>query len=154
MKLQTVHIFGGQQHRQNARAGHAFFNLLSRLVRLERRGLAVAATVDFTSMFDHPDLHRHDFKLLADFLANGIFSAAADAGQFMLGRFMDDFDARQIGRYWFVLATAFGGNDDPFFNVLVRQINLVFRFIAQCHLRSRWVDRLHQEGCRARNSCH
>ena len=45
-------------------------------------------------MFDHMDLHRYDFKLLADFFANRVFAAAADARQFMLGKFVDDLDAR------------------------------------------------------------
>jgi hypothetical protein len=41
-------------------------------------------------MFYHTDLHRHNFKQLADFFADGVFTAAAGASQFMLGKFVDD----------------------------------------------------------------
>jgi hypothetical protein len=44
-------------------------------------------------VFDHTDLHQHDFKLLADFFADGVFAAAAVTRQFMLGKFVDDLDA-------------------------------------------------------------
>lgn len=44
-------------------------------------------------MLDHPYLHWQDFKLFADFFANSVFAAVAGVGQFMLGQFVDDFDA-------------------------------------------------------------
>ncbi|MNJ50624.1 hypothetical protein D3C81_1376430 [compost metagenome] len=98
VKGQAIHVLGGQQHRQNTGACHTFFNQSSRLVRSDWCRFAVAATVGFTNVFDHPDLHRHDFKLLADFLANGVFAAAADASQFVLGKLVDNFDTWQVGR--------------------------------------------------------
>ncbi|CAI3788163.1 hypothetical protein AHFPHNDE_01836 [Pseudomonas sp. MM227] len=62
----------------------------------------------------------------------------------MLGQLADNFDARQIRRQWLALATALGGCYDLFFNFLVPQFNLVFRFFEQRHLGSRQVDRLLQ----------
>ncbi|MNV96973.1 hypothetical protein D3C71_1920390 [compost metagenome] len=62
-----------------------FFNQLSRLVRCNRCGFAIAATVDLAHMFDHADLHRHDLELLADFLASAMFTATAGAGQLVIG---------------------------------------------------------------------
>ncbi|MBB3239013.1 hypothetical protein FHW68_000485 [Pseudomonas sp. Tn43] len=47
-------------------------------------------------MLDDADLHRDDFKLLADLLADGVFMAAADTHQLMLGKFVDDFDSAQV----------------------------------------------------------
>ncbi len=85
-------------------------------------------------MLDDPDLHRHDFKLLADFLANGVFAAAADASQFMLGKFVDDFDARQVGRQWLAFATALSGGDNLFFSVLVDSFDDAFGFVEERQL--------------------
>ncbi|MNC83933.1 hypothetical protein D3C75_1381780 [compost metagenome] len=65
-------------------------------------------------MLDDTDLHRHDFKLLADFFANSVFAAAADARQFMFGNFEDDLDARQIGGQWLAFAAALGRSNDLF----------------------------------------
>lgn len=48
-------------------------------MRRDRCRFAVAATVDFTDVIDHPYLHQYDFKLLADFLANSVFATTADA---------------------------------------------------------------------------
>ena len=128
MKRQAVHIFGGQQHRQNARAGHAFFNQLSWLVRSDRSGFAVAATIDFADVFDDTDLHRDDFKLLADLLADGMLAAAADASQLMFGQFVDDLDARKVsGRL--ALAKALGVCDDLFFRVFVGNVGDACCFI-------------------------
>ena len=107
-----------QQHRQDARAGHTLFNQLGWLVRRYRRRLAVAATVDFANMLDHADLHRHDFKLLADFLANGVFAAAARASQFMLGKFVDDLYTRQVGRQRLASATPLGRCNHLLFSVV------------------------------------
>ncbi|EGH95113.1 hypothetical protein PLA106_03907 [Pseudomonas amygdali pv. lachrymans str. M302278] len=45
-------------------------------------------------MFDNADLRRHDLELLADFLTNAVFTVTAGADQFVLGQFVDDFDAR------------------------------------------------------------
>jgi hypothetical protein len=92
VKRQSIDVLGGQQHRQNTLDGHASFILLSRLFNRDRRHLAVEATVNFTYVFDHRDLYRHDFKLLADLFANGMFAAAAYARQFMFKKFVDDFD--------------------------------------------------------------
>ena len=87
-------------------------------------------------MFDDADLHRYGFKLR---LANGVFAAAADASEFMLGKFVDDFDARKIGRQRLALATMFGGGGN-LFSVYMRQFNLMFRFVEKRHLGSRRVD--------------
>lgn len=129
MKRQAVHIFGGQQHRQNARAGHAFFNQLSWLVRSDRSGFAVTATIDFADVFDDTDLHRDDFKLLAGLLTEGVFAAAAGASQLMFGQFVDDLDARKVSGQRLALATALGGCDDLFFSVFVGNVGDAFCFI-------------------------
>ncbi|MNL43209.1 hypothetical protein D3C87_1657140 [compost metagenome] len=129
MKRQTVHVLGGQQHRQNTWAGNAFFNQLSRLVRSDRGRPAVAATVNFTNVLDHTDLHRHDFKLLADFLANGVFAAAAGTRQFMLGKFVDYFDTWQVGRQRLAFAATLGRSDNLFFNVFVDRLSDAFRLV-------------------------
>ncbi len=87
-------------------------------------------------MFDDANLHRHDFKLLADFLANGVFAAAADASQVMFGKFVDDLDARKTGRQWLALATTFDGGDNLFFSVFVgsfdgnRSMNPTFKALS------------------------
>jgi hypothetical protein len=47
-------------------------------------------------MFDHADLHRHDFELLADLFADGVFTTADRASQFVFGQFMDDFNTWQV----------------------------------------------------------
>jgi hypothetical protein len=36
----------------------------------------------FTDVFVYPDLHRHNLKLIADFLIDGMFAVPANAGQF------------------------------------------------------------------------
>lgn len=82
---QTVHIFGGQQHLQHAWAGHAFFQSVERAVRSGRCHFTGKATVDLTNVLDHADWRRHDSKLLADLLADGMFAAAAGIAQFMPG---------------------------------------------------------------------
>jgi len=63
---------------------------------------------------DHTDLHRQDFKLLADFFANSVFAAAVDARQFMFGKFVDDPAARQIGGQWLAFTAALGRGNDLF----------------------------------------
>ncbi|VVO13116.1 hypothetical protein PS689_05498 [Pseudomonas fluorescens] len=86
-------------------------------------------------MLDHADLHWHDLKLLADFLTNAVFTATAGAGQFVLGQFVDDFDARQIGRQRLALATALGGGDNLFFSVFVDSFDDAFGFVEERQLR-------------------
>ena len=93
------------------RTCHAFFYQLSQLAHRDRCGLAVAVTVDFADMFDDADLHRYGFKLR---LANGVFAAAADAIELMLGKFVDDLDPQQIGRQRLALAATLGGGDNLF----------------------------------------
>lgn len=85
-------------------------------------------------MFDDANLHRHDFKLLADLLANGVFAAAEDAGQFVFGQFVDDFDTRQTGRQRLSLATTFGWGDNLFFNVFVDSFDDAFGSVVRGQL--------------------
>lgn len=59
-----------------------------RLVRSHWHGFVATAGVDLADMFDHTDLHRHDFKLLADFFADGMLAAATGESQFVLGEFV------------------------------------------------------------------
>ncbi len=42
------------------------------------------------------DLHLHDVKLLAGFFADHMLAATAGTSQFVLGQFVDDFDAGKI----------------------------------------------------------
>jgi len=122
MQWQAIHIFDRQQHRQNAGAGHAFFNQLSRLVRGDWRGFAFAATVDLAHMLDHSDLQWHDLELIAYFLANAVYTATAGAGQFVLGQFVDNFDARKIGGQRLALTALFGWRYDLFFHRFVDRL--------------------------------
>ena len=92
---------------------------MSWLVCCDGCRFAVAAAIDFTNMLDDPDLHRHDLKLLADFLANGVFAAAADASQFMLRKLMDNFNTWQVDRQRFAFAATLGPCDNLFFDVFV-----------------------------------
>ncbi len=112
-----------------------FFNQLSWLVCCDGCRFAVAAAIDLTNMLDDPDLHRYDFKLLADFLTNGVFAAAADASQFMLGKFVDDLDARKVSRQRLALATTFDGGDNLFFSVFVGSFDDAFGFVEERQLR-------------------
>lgn len=129
MKRQAVHIFSGQRLRQNARAGHAFFNQLSWLVRSDQCGFAGAVTIDFADVFDDTYLHLDDFKLLADPLADGVLAAAAGTSQLMFGQFVDDLDARKASRQRLALATALGGYDELFFRVFLGNVGDAFCFI-------------------------
>ncbi|VVN98648.1 hypothetical protein PS723_06125 [Pseudomonas fluorescens] len=142
MQGQAVDVFGRQQHRQDTWASHAFFNQLSGLVRCNWCGFAIAATVDLAHMFDHADLHRHDFELLADFLANAVFTATAGAGQLVIGQFMDDFDTRKIGGQRLAFAPSLGRSYNLFFNRFVDRLGHAFSFIEQGHLRRRGIGRL------------
>lgn len=65
-------------------------------------------------MSDLTDLHRHDFKLLADFLADSIFTAAAVKRQLMFGTLVDDLDALQIGGQRLAFTAALGMRNDLF----------------------------------------
>lgn len=49
----------------------------------------MAAAIDFTNMLDDPDLHRHDLKLLADFLADGVFDLLKAASRFGRSKLRD-----------------------------------------------------------------
>ncbi|MNO06262.1 hypothetical protein D3C81_2279770 [compost metagenome] len=60
-------------------------------------------------MANHPYLHRDDVELFAGFLADGLFAAAACAGQLVLGQFVDDFHARQASWKRLALATSLHG---------------------------------------------
>ncbi len=91
-------VFGGQQHGQYAWTGHALFDQLSRLVSGDRCRFTTPATVDFADVFDYTDLHRHDIQLLAGFFADDMLAATASTGQFVLGQFVNDFDAGKICR--------------------------------------------------------
>lgn len=75
-----IDVFGRQQHRQHARAGHALFNQLRWLVGSDWGGFAVTTGVDLAHMLGHADLHGHDFQLLAGFFADGVLVAAASNG--------------------------------------------------------------------------
>lgn len=142
MKRQTIDVLGGQQHGQYAGAGHALLDQLSGLVGCHRCGFAVTATVDLTDMLDHTDLHWNDFELFADLFTDGMLAAPASAGQFMLGQFVDDFNARQIGWQRIALATALGGGNHLFISGLACQLYLVLRFVEQRHLRRCRIDGL------------
>lgn len=107
MQWQAIDVFGRQQHCQNAGAGHALFDQMRRFVGGDQRGFTATAGVDLAHMFDHADLHRHDLELLADFLANAVFTATAGAGQLVFGQFVDDFDARKIGGQRLAFAPSF-----------------------------------------------
>ena len=63
------------------------------LISGDRRGFTATAGVDLADVFDHADLHRHDFQLLACFFADGMLAAAASTSQLVLGQFVEDFDA-------------------------------------------------------------
>ncbi|MNV55231.1 hypothetical protein D3C71_1474580 [compost metagenome] len=93
-------------------------------------------------MFDHADLHRHDFKLLADLLADGVFAAAAGTGQFTLGQFVDDFDAGEIGRQRLALAAPLGRRNSLFFCAFINGVDDAFRLIEQGQLRRCRISRL------------
>ena len=65
-------------------------------------------------MADHPHLHRDDLELFAGFLADGLLAATAGAGQLVLGQFVNDVHARQVGRQGLALAAALGRRHDLF----------------------------------------
>ncbi len=111
---------GNLFRKQYTRARHAFFDQLHGFVSGNRGRFAVAAGVDFADVFDHADLHRHDFQLFADFFADGVFAATANTGQFVLRQFVDDFGAGQVGR---ALACAFhdAWSARPPLHLLLRQ---------------------------------
>lgn len=118
IKRQTVDLFGGQQHRQHAGAGHTLFEQLSRFVSGDRCRFTATAGVDFADVFDHADLHRHDVQLFAGFFADDVFTTAARAAQFVFGQFVDDFNARQVGGQRFAFATALCRGNDFFIRLI------------------------------------
>ncbi|OSN99813.1 hypothetical protein BV357_05712 [Pseudomonas syringae pv. actinidiae] len=142
MQRQAVDIFSGQQHRQYARTGHALFDQLSRFVRGDRCCFATAATVNFADVFDHTDLHWHDIQLLTGFFADDMLAATAGTGQFVLGQFVNDFDAGKISRQWFAFTTAFDRCNDLFVGIADSRHRLAFGFVEQCQLRRVGFDRL------------
>lgn len=79
-------------------------------------------------------MHRDDFKLLADFLAKGLFATAADASQFMLGQFVDDFDTQQIRRQRLALATPLDGGDDLLLQVFGGNVGDAFCLVEKASL--------------------
>ncbi|MNM86418.1 hypothetical protein D3C81_985690 [compost metagenome] len=141
MQRQTVDVFGGQQHRQHTGTSHALFNQLRWLVSGDRSGFTATAAVDLADVFDHADLHRHDFQLLAGFFADGVLAAAASTSQLVLGQFVDDFDTGQVGGQRLAFATAFGRSDDFFLRLFGGRFSDTFGFIKKSQLRGRW-DRL------------
>lgn len=78
------------------------------------------AGVCLADMVDHPHLHRDDLQLFAGFLADDVLAAAAFAGQFVLGQFVDDFHARQVGREGLAFAATLRWGDDFFGLDLIR----------------------------------
>lgn len=85
-------------------------------------------------MLDDANLHRDDFKLFADFFSDGMFAAAASAGQFMLGQFVDNFDTRQISRQWLTFATALGRCNDFFVAGLIQGLGQAFCLVEERQL--------------------
>ena len=133
IQWQTVDVFSGQQHREDAGAGHALFNLLRRFVSGDRGGFTATATVNFADVFDDADLHRHDLQLFAGFFTDGVFAATAGTGQFVFGQFVDDFDACQVGGQRFAFATARGWSNDFFvFNDAFFQYGNAFGLVEEC----------------------
>jgi hypothetical protein len=88
-------------------------------------------------------LHRHDFKLLADLLADGVFAATAGTGtgtgtgtgQFMLRQFVDECNAGEIGRQRLALATPLGRRNNLFVCAFINGFDDAFRLIEQGQLR-------------------
>lgn len=72
-------------------------------------------------------LHRNDFKLFADFFTDGMFATATSEGQFMLGQFVDNFDARQISRQRLAFATTFGRRNEFLVGSLIQGLDKAFR---------------------------
>ncbi|RMS03051.1 hypothetical protein ALP73_200371 [Pseudomonas coronafaciens pv. garcae] len=71
-----------------------------------------------------------------------MLAATAGTGQFVLGQFVDDFDAGKISRQGFALATAFDRCNDLFVGVADGRHRLAFWLIEQCQLRRVGFDRL------------
>jgi hypothetical protein len=67
-------------------------------------------------------LHRYDLELLADFLANAVFTATAGAGQLMIEQFVDVFDTRKIGGKRLAFAPLLGRSYDLFFNRFIDRL--------------------------------
>ncbi|MNC69088.1 hypothetical protein D3C75_1197450 [compost metagenome] len=67
--------------------------------------------------------------MLAHFLADGVFAAAADTSQFVLGKLVDDFDTGQVGRQRLAFTTTLSWCDDLFFRVFVGRLGDAFCFV-------------------------
>ena len=94
-------------------------------------------------MLDDPDLHWDDFKLFADFFANGVLAAAARTCQLVLRQFMNDLDTRQIAGQWHAFATTLARCNNLFFRSLVGRFCQAFSFVKERELgRSRIVGLL------------
>ena len=84
-------------------------------------------------MLDDPDLHRDDFKLLADFFANGVLAAAACTRQLVFRQFMNDFYTRQITGRRLAFAAALAWCN-IFFRSLVGRLRQAFCFVKEREL--------------------
>jgi len=62
-----------------------FFDQLCWRVSGDRRASIAPAGVDLAEVFDHTDLHRHDF--LGGFSTDGVLTAAASKSQLVLRQF-------------------------------------------------------------------
>ncbi|AOE69502.1 hypothetical protein A7317_21660 [Pseudomonas fluorescens] len=82
-------------------------------------------------MFDHSDLHRQGFKLLADLLADSVFAAAARIGQFIPGQFMDDLMQGRSAGSSLRLPIRSGRRNSSLFGGLIDGFYDAFRFIEQ-----------------------
>lgn len=68
-----------------------------------------------------------------------MFALAADASHLMLGQFVDDLNARHIGRYWLALTTALRGSDGLLFRVFIDSFNYAFSLVEQGQLTRRRI---------------
>jgi hypothetical protein len=144
VQRQAVDVLDGQQHRQHAGTGQALLDQLGWFVGSDRWALAALAGVDLADVADHADLHRHDLELLADLFAADVLAAAAFAGQFVLGQFVDHLDARQLRRQRLALATTLAGGSNGLFGSVAIQVvgaglGQVFGFVEQRQLRRRGI---------------
>lgn len=93
-------------------------------------------------MLDDVDLHRDDFKLFANLLNDGVFTAAASTLQLMLGKLMGDFDSGQVGGQRLTFAATFGRQDNFFFAGFIDRPGNAFCFIEERQLRRCRISRL------------
>ncbi|KPZ35026.1 hypothetical protein AN901_203051 [Pseudomonas syringae pv. theae] len=71
-----------------------------------------------------------------------MLAATAGTGQFVLGQFVDDFDAGKICRQWLALTTALDRCNDLFVGVADGKHRLAFGFVEKRELRRVGFDRL------------